>query len=154
MTPNSYISERQNVSGLILDLLNSKQKNLKANLGSQQWENGLERQPSREGLWVTYMLYSAYYLAVLGALGKWYYVILELGQCELFGNWRILIPLSFRPLGGSDNSPLRTKDPRADVDKCPSSGFPREDLVSSLPHWTHDDEAWEQILVWHLPRQR
>lgn len=80
------------------------------------------------------MLYSAYYLAVLGVLGKWYYVILELGQCRLFGNWRILIHLSFRPLGGSENSPLRTKDPRADLDKCPGSGFPREDLVSSLPH--------------------
>lgn len=46
------------------------------------------------------MLYSAYYSAVLGVLGKWYYVILELGQRRLFGNWRILIHLSFRPLGG------------------------------------------------------
>ena len=51
ITPNFYVSKRKkNIPRLILDLLNSKQKNLKANLGSQRQENGIERQPSREGL--------------------------------------------------------------------------------------------------------
>lgn len=44
------IKKKKNIPRLILDLLNSKQKNLKANLGSQRQENGIERQPSSEGL--------------------------------------------------------------------------------------------------------
>ena len=59
ITPNFYVSERKNIPGLILDIPNSKQKHLKANLGSQQWEDGIEGQPSREGLLVTYTFYSA-----------------------------------------------------------------------------------------------